>query len=81
MGKKKKSDEPQESKEDKFERLCKKRMANALKHIAYVGNCFTASYSWTPEQAAKVSGTLLDAVTKVEAASRKAEKETQDFEF
>src|SRR5437764_764708 len=46
---------PIESKSSRFRRLAVKRTARALKTIGYVANLSsTASYEYTPEQAAKI---------------------------
>ena len=56
-----------ETKEQKFQRLATKRTQTALKKIQLLCNLSGSSYAYTPEQAAKIVGTLRAAVDAVEA--------------
>ena len=56
-----------ETKEQRFQRLATKRPQAALQKIRLLGNLTSSSYSYTPEQAAKILGALRAAVGEVEA--------------
>ena len=56
-----------ETKEQKFQRLATKRTQAALQKIRLITNLTSSSYAYTPEQAAKIVGTLRAAVDAVEA--------------
>ena len=56
-----------ETKEQRFQRLATKRTQAALQKIRLLGNLTSSSYSYTPEQAAKVMSALRAAVDAVEA--------------
>jgi len=56
----------QETKEQKFVRLATKRTQAALGKIRLLSNLTSSSYRYTPEQAAKIVGSLRQAVTEVE---------------
>ncbi len=56
-----------ETKEQRFQRLATKRTQAALQKIRLLGNLTSSSYSYTPEQAAKILGALRAAVGEVEA--------------
>lgn len=62
-----------ETPEDKFHRLGKKRANRAIKAIEVVGYCFGVGYKWTSEDAVKLIAALTDAVGNIEAKSMKAE--------
>jgi hypothetical protein len=78
----KKADIPaNETKEQCFIRVVKPRVLAALKRIALIGNCTSANYVWTPEQANKIVQTLLGAVTDVKARFDKVKPKAQQFDF
>ena len=56
-----------ETKEQRFQRLATKRTQAALQKVRLLGNLTSSSYSYTPEQAAKIIGALRAAVGAVEA--------------
>ena len=56
-----------ETKEQKFQRLATKRTQAALQKIRLITNLTSSSYAYTPEQAAKIIGSLRAAVDAVEA--------------
>ena len=56
-----------ETKEQRFQRLATKRTQAALQKIRLLGNLTGSSYSYTPEQAAKIISALRAAVSAVEA--------------
>lgn len=56
-----------ETKEQRFQRLATKRTQAALQKIRLLGNLTSSSYSYTPDQAAKIIGALRAAVETVEA--------------
>ncbi|MBI4341245.1 MAG: hypothetical protein HY598_03065 [Candidatus Omnitrophica bacterium] len=56
-----------ETKEQKFQRLATKRTQAALQKIRLLSNLAGSSYAYTPEQAAKIIGSLRAAVDAVEA--------------
>ena len=56
-----------ETKEQKFQRLATKRTQAALQKIRLLSNLTSSSYAYTPEQAAKILGSLRAAVDAVEA--------------
>ena len=56
-----------ETKEQKFQRLATKRTQAALQKIRLSTNLTSSSYAYTPEQAAKIIGSLRAAVDAVEA--------------
>ena len=56
-----------ETKEQRFQRLATKRTQAALQKIRLISNLTSSSYAYTPEQAAKIIGTLRAAVDTVEA--------------
>ena len=56
-----------ETKEQKFQRLATKRTQAALQKIRLITNLTSSSYAYTPEQAAKIVGSLRAAVDAVEA--------------
>jgi len=56
-----------ETKEQKFQRLATKRTQAALQKIRLLSNLTSSSYAYTPEQAAKIIGSLRAAVDAVEA--------------
>ena len=65
--KKKESRVPEnESKHNKFKRVCTPRLRNALKAIKLVGACSTKDYAYSNEQAVKIYNLLADAVNAVE---------------
>jgi len=56
-----------ETKEQKFQRPATKRTQAALQKIRLITNLTSSSYAYTPEQAAKIIGSLRAAVDAVEA--------------
>ena len=60
-----------ETKEQKFARLATKRTQAALSKIRLLANLSASSYSYTPEQVAKITGSLRAAVDAVEATFNK----------
>jgi hypothetical protein len=58
---------PGETKEQRFQRLATKRTQAALQKIRLITNLTGSSYSFTPEQAAKIIGVLRAAVGTLEA--------------
>ena len=58
---------PGETREQRFQRLATKRTQAALQKIRLISNLTSSSYAYTPEQAAKIIGTLRAAVDTVEA--------------
>jgi len=56
-----------ETKEQKFQRLATKRTQAALQKIRLITNLTSSSYAYTPEQAAKIIGSLRAAVDALEA--------------
>lgn len=58
--------QPAETKAAKFTRLAQRRVTDALKRIAKVGNLASkANYEYTPDQASKIEAALADAVRAV----------------
>lgn len=70
-----------ETKEQRFIRLAKPRVNNAIKRIQQVGNCAGANYAYTPAQATKICNALLEAVAGVQAAFDKVKLSTSSFDF
>jgi hypothetical protein len=70
-----------ETKEQRFVRLAKPRVQNAIKRIQQVGNCSGVAYVYTPEQAAKIVSALSQAVDGVKAAFDKVKLTTNSFDF
>jgi hypothetical protein len=73
---------PGETKEQRFQRLASKRTQAALQKIRLIGNLTSSSYSYTPDQAAKIIGALRAAVGEVEAKFsrvRNAQSEESSF--
>lgn len=62
-----------------FVRLAGKRVNVAITKIGYVGNCFSNTYNWTPQQAGKLIAALQDAVANVEARATKSEQRAEGF--
>lgn len=58
---------PGETKEQKFQRLATKRTQAALQKIRLITNLTGSGYAYTPEQAAKILGSLREAVDALEA--------------
>ena len=56
-----------ETKEQRFQRLATKRTQAALQKIRLLSNLTSSSYAYTPEQAAKIVGSLRAGVDAVEA--------------
>lgn len=55
-----------ESKHNKFKRVCTPRLRKALKAIKQVGACSSKQYAYTNEQVTKIVTSLAKAVSTVE---------------
>jgi len=78
----KKADIPaNETKEQCFIRVVKPRVQSALKRIALIGNCTSANYSYTPDQANRIVKALMDAVANLKAKFDKVKTNCEQFDF
>lgn len=71
---------PTETKADKFVRLAKQRVPNALKRLSHVENLASRqSYEYTPAQAQKIIDALLRAIQRIRDGFAGAQAKTTDF--
>lgn len=74
--------QPAETKAAKFTRLAQRRMTDALKRIARVGNLASKSnYEYTPEQADKMVSALGDAIADVSRKFAGSDSKATGFTF
>jgi len=77
---------PNETKAEKFTRIAKLRMGNALYHINNLGKLASPNYEFTPEQVDKMIAALKIAISEVEdrydaALNKSAAKGKPTFDF
>jgi len=75
-----------ETKAEKFTRIAKLRMGNALYHINNLGKLASPNYEFTPEQVDKMIAALKIAISEVEdrydaALNKSAAKGKPSFDF
>ncbi len=70
-----------ETNAERFKRIAPKRVANALKAIALIGNCSGAGYEYTEEQVEKVTEALWGEIDTMKSKFSGKKKSTFDFEL